>query len=443
MSIIIYTDKPEKRLEYISDFLFRVVLGGTCECTTDKMAFRQSDRAKINYSHRSFSVDCLVIPVHPFLAHRPLKNWGSESIIVDTLPALFPVAHSSADLEFDLFSMAFFLLSRYEEYLPFSADQHQRFPAKESIAYQKHFLHLPLIDLWAHRLKRLLVKRFPALSFAPPTYRFRPSIDIDMAWSFRYKGWLRSLGAVFRDAKAGRLSALRQRFDVLTNQQPDPFYTFDYMEKLHSRLQLKPLYFWLLGQYGPYDKNSDPENHHFRQLIRQQSQQTITTGIHPSYQSNAQPERIAEEKALLEDILGKSILHSRQHFLMLRFPDTYRHLLAAGIEEDFSMGYASAIGFRAGTAHPFHWYDLEKETVTSLLVHPFQLMDVSLQQYLGYSPEEALAAAGPLVEVCREVGGQFVSIWHNSSLTEDENWKGWRKVYEGLLALAVDAMPPP
>ena len=438
MSIIIYTDKPEKRLEYISDFLFRVVLGGGCECTTDEMVFRQSDQAKINYSHRSISVNCLVIPVHPFLAHHPLKTWKLEPFTVDSLPAFFPVDHSSADLNFDLFSMAFFLLSRYEEYLPFSVDQHQRFPAKESVAYQNHFLHLPLIDLWAQKLQELLLKRFPTLKFTPPTYRFQPSIDIDMAWSFRHKGWLRSLGAVVREAKKGNLSALRQRFAVLANQQPDPFYTFDYIEKLHIKLQLKPIYFWLLGQYGTYDKNSNPNNPHFRQLIRQQSQQAVITGIHPSYRSNTQPKRVAEEKQLLENITGKSVLHSRQHFLMLRLPDTYRQLLEAGIKEDFSMGYASAIGFRAGTAHPFQWYDLDKESPTSLRVHPFQLMDVSLQQYLGYSPEKALAAARPLVEACRQVRGQFVSIWHNSSFTEEGNWEGWRKVYEQLLALAAE-----
>ena len=438
MSIILYTDAPEKKLEYISDFLFRVVLGGICECTNDETAFRQSESAKINYSHRSIPVECLVIPVHPFLSHRSLKSWDLKPIKVGSLPAFFSVDHPSSDLSFDLFSMAFYLLSRYEEYLPFSADQHQRFPAKESIAYQQNFLQLPLIDLWALELHRLLKKKFPSLQLQPPSYRFRPTIDIDMAWSFRHKGWLRSLGAIVREGGKGNFAALRHRFAVLSKQQADPFFTFDYIEKLHLKLQLKPIYFWLLGQYGPYDKNSSPKNPNFRQLIQQQSQKAMITGIHPSYQSNQHPERVLEEKNLLEEITHQQIFCSRQHFLMLRLPTTYRQLINAGIQEDFSMGYASAIGFRAATAHPFHWYDLEKEEVTSLLVHPFQLMDVSLQQYLGYSPEEALAAARPLVELCQQVGGQFVSIWHNSSFTEEEGWKGWREVYERLLVLAVE-----
>jgi hypothetical protein len=116
-------------------------------------------------------------------------------------------------------------------------------------------------------------------------------------------------------------------------------------------------------------------------------------------------------------------------------PETYQSYVDAGIRYDYTMGYADEPGFRAGIARPFHFYDLLKEKRTALTVIPFQVMDGTLRQYLHLSPDAAMVVVRSLISATRRSGGLFVSVWHNTSLTETNGWEGWRKVFEETLAL--------
>ena len=73
------------------------------------------------------------------------KGISNQEIIFDywnKLPIFFNVKDSV--LPFDIFSASFYLVSRYEEYLPHIKDKYDRFDAKESIAYKNNFLQLYL-----------------------------------------------------------------------------------------------------------------------------------------------------------------------------------------------------------------------------------------------------------------------------------------------------------
>ena len=117
----------------------------------------------------------------------------------------------------------------------------------------------------------------------------------------------------------------------------------------------------------------------------------------------------------------------------MSLPDTYRRLIEEGILEDYSMGYASAAGFRAGTCRPFYFFDLELNTETALKIFPFQVMDRTLKDYMGLSEEEAYKIMRSLVDSVYEMGGTFVSIWHNEAFSDHGEWKGWREIYIRIL----------
>ena len=128
---------------------------------------------------------------------------------------------------------------------------------------------------------------------------------------------------------------------------------------------------------------------------------------------------------------------SRQHFLMLRFPETYRNLIANGISEDYTMGYADEVGFRASLCTPFYFYDLQKEEKTNLRIHPFAVMDATMNLYLKIKPAVALDYVRQLIDETKKVTGTFILLWHNESLSEVATWKGWKNVYEELIKEAV------
>ena len=129
---------------------------------------------------------------------------------------------------------------------------------------------------------------------------------------------------------------------------------------------------------------------------------------------------------------------SRQHYLIHAMPYTYRQLIKLGIKEDFTLGYSTHIGFRAGIASSFYWFDLTENIKTDLLLTPFCIMDITPMYYRSETPEIAKKTIESLLNKVQAVDGTFVSLWHNESLSETDRWKGWRSVYVHLNKLAND-----
>ena len=228
---------------------------------------------------------------------------------------------------------------------------------------------------------------------------------------------------------------LRDRLKALANLNEDPFDIFEYLKTKHKPCQLQPIFFFLLGDYDEYDKNIDPEHPKLQELIKD-LHLDYKIGIHPSYASNQDIWKVREEMKRLENITHRTPKISRQHYLKLHLPSTYQKLIKCGIEADYSMGYASTIGFRAGVACSFMWYDLEREERTNLRIHPFQLMDVTLKEYMNLSPQEASKEIEQIIQTTRHYGGTFISLWHNSSFSKIGDWEEWKVVYERLLIMA-------
>lgn len=434
MQILIYSSNSSSRLVYILDELFGSLLGVSYQLSHDYPYFlSQQDRPRLLYLNTppsDLSIPC--IPASNLLFESNIHQQNPKLGTWEGYPTLFATATPEKTLPFDLLSASFFLLSRYEEYLPVQRDQFDRFPAQESIAVKHRFLQQPLINQWVLAFAKWMQSFYPKLLFQLPSYQFLPTYDIDMAWAFLHKGWKRQLGALARSGINRQLKRFLLQIQVQLGFKQDPYYCFSYLDEIHQPYKQKPTFFFLLADHGPYDKNSSIHNSSFQQLIRKLSKQ-FSFGIHPSMQSNHSIDILKTELSRLQTITGSSVQKSRQHFLKLSFPTTYRNLLQIGISEDYSMGYADAIGFRASIASSFKWFDLEANEATDLKVIPFQVMDVSLRHYLELTPEEASAAIHQLITTCKSVGATFCSLWHNSSFAHFEGWSPWEVVYSQMI----------
>ena len=143
-------------------------------------------------------------------------------------------------------------------------------------------------------------------------------------------------------------------------------------------------------------------------------------------------------ESALEEIIGKSISKSRQHYLRLKFPKTYTRLIKAGIEEDYTLGYSAQPGFRGGICTPYCFYDLKHESVTNLKIIPFNIMDGTLRYYLQLPPEKAFVEIRKIMQEVKNVGGTFVSVWHNETVNDLGTWKGFREVFEQMNKLGFE-----
>jgi hypothetical protein len=459
--MLIFTEHNTPRLRYVLDFIFREGFGMDFRITGDPEEFRAEEGPKISYSDlRSGDPgtgypgtgdpdsgdpgtgDALRIPASGLLAETGVSAMDPGLNKNGSVPVLFTAGPDNpspnrtdnlqhpgnAGPDFDLFAAVFYMISRYEEYLPFEGDRYGRFPAGESLAGKHGFLEMPVVDLWLEDLRGKLKKRFRNLQLAPAAFQFQPTCDIDLPFAFLHRGMFRTLGAGIRAGLKNGPEQRQLRRQVLGGEAKDPFDTYSEMETIHSRHGVRPKIFFLTAKYGKYDKSISPKSAAFRELVKQ-SMNYADVGIHPSFRASDSPAELQREVRMLTGITEQKISRSRQHYLRFSLPGSYQDYLAAGIREEYSMGFASAAGFRAGTARPFFFYDLLKEEVTPLRVFPFQVMDRTLKDYMKLDPRQAMERILSLADAVRKTGGTFSSIWHNDAFSDYGEWNGWKDVY--------------
>lgn len=428
--VLIYTKVTSKRFLYVLQWLFDEQLQTDYKLTDDVQQWQAHKGIKVNYSGEDRGNEAIKIVPHPLLTQQDIRKqepginrWKHSTILFYNQPgALIP---------FDIFSAIFFLLTRYEEYLPHQTDKHGRFDHRQSIASQFSFLQQPVADEWIYHLKTILERKYN-ISLPERHFRYLPTYDIDIAWKYLYKGRKRTTGGYLKDFVTLRWNAVLERCMVLFGKKKDPFDCFDWLDNVHQTYHLNPVYFILLGQWAEYDKNADPNSAPMKELMAALSQK-YPTGIHPSYRSHEQQSILEDEIRTLSIATGREIRHSRQHYIKFSLPDTFRKLIDAGITDDYSMGYASCNGFRAGTSNAFPWYDITREETTSLRIHPFAFMEATSLFYERNNISETYQEWERLYHAVKKTGGTFISIWHNYILGTDRKTRGWRELYEKML----------
>ncbi len=431
--MLIYSPEISPRLTYVLNYLFKERFGINYTLESDIEKFKADKGLRLNYSSEPIENVFQILP-STLLFESGINELKPEVTYAHKTIHFF--ASDQGNLGFDIFSACFWMLTRYEEHQSFQADEHNRFTAKESLAYKYEFIKRPLVDEWLMEFKDSLTNYYGSLQFKNEQYSVLPTIDIDSPWCYKNKGIVRNIGGFFRDCLKVNLEEIPERLKVLLQFKEDAHFQFNWLNDLYKRLNLKPVYFILIGKYGKYDKTIDANNKQFKSFVSDLAR-NAELGIHPSYAASDNKEILLMEIAELNDISGKTISKSRQHFLKFSLPNYYEQLQEAGIMEDYSMGFADYIGFRAGTSRSFKFYNLNKDEETDLRIYPFSVMDVTLQQYMNKNPQEALVELEDIIENIKKVNGNFVSLWHNESLSERMEWKGWKEVYTEMLKIAL------
>lgn len=437
--LFVYTAKKSSRLQYTFDLMFRNLLGLEISYTDKADDFRNHVGPKLSYCDHQLADEPF------FFASRILFEKGIEDQQINVfewkgIPAFFGT-HPKYIIPFDLFAASFYLVSRYEEYLPHIKDSHMRFSPQQSLAYQKNFLHKPLVNIYAQELKEILQQHFPQLQFKDTHYRYISTFDIDSAYAYREKGIVRHMGSFAISSFQFNFRKIGERIRVLLGWEKDPYDTYEWQLEISKKYHLKTIYFFLVGDYGEFDKNIPlDDSRNFQALIKSIADYA-EVGVHPSYSSNSNTDQLRKEIRRLTKVLKRQVTKSRQHYLKVTFPETYRNLLENDITEDYSMGYASEIGFRASICTPFNFYDLDLDVSTKLSLVPFMLMDGTMKDYMKLNPQESIQRAKELIDEVKAVNGTFVTLWHNQSVNNKEEWEGWRDVYEQIVAYAVKDIP--
>jgi hypothetical protein len=425
--LLVYCHTITPRLQYIIDFFSKELFDEPIRLTADPAVFTASVDPRLNYSLHEFSEQELFIQSTSLLFETGIQEQPIQCFDVNFHRAFF---ETKGDFPFDIFAASFYLLSRYEEYLPHEKDIYGRFGHTNALAFREKFLNLPLVNIWLAEFKKVLQRKFPATRFRHGHFKCVLSYDVDMAYSYLHKGWVRTAGGFARNVMKGEWTLVKDRWQVLSGKKKDPYDCFEWLDALHLYCRVKPYFFFLVAKNtSRFDKNNSTRADIFRSLVEYYAS-SYKVGIHPSWQSGDDQKLLAEELEWLEVVTDKKITSSRQHYIRFTLPETYRDLIQAGIQKDFSMGYGSINGFRASVCSSFYWYDLQKETSTLLQVYPFCFMDANSYYEQTDTPQEAYNELLHYYELVKKLKGICITIWHNSFLGTDSRFEGWRSMFE-------------
>ena len=418
--VLVLVDDISARIQYTFDFIFK--MRGVEYILVESIdTFNDFQGAKLNYSKQKCS-DGISFTPSGLLNETGIWNGNLDKVKIESVDCL------SFNGNKDLVASVFYVLTRMEEYNCFSYDDHDRFPFSHSILKKYEWVEQAVCDRWASYIIVDLLK----VEVVKSKVEIIPTFDIDNTYAFKLKSGKRRALSKLKDVVKLDAKRITKRKSV-ENGEKDPYDTFDKIIEVGKQFSGVKV-FWLTASEGSKDRNVPIGNIQHRKLIKRVAQ-SVEVNIHPSYGSFLNASQVMSERDGLESITGSSIVRSRQHFLRFQLPKSYRDLIDAGIRNDYSMGFAENVGFRSGTARAHNWFDLERNEVTELTLHPFAYMDGTLLEYMSLTPEESKRRIQKLYAEIQNFGGDFIFLWHNETIGEYGKWKGWSQVLDFTLNL--------
>ncbi|HSI70118.1 MAG TPA: polysaccharide deacetylase family protein [Gillisia sp.] len=409
---MIYTPRVTSRVMYVFKHLCTHLLGLDLKFTTKIEEFIAHQGVKFSYGKKRLGNELFIQNVELLLEQGlsdpeiKVQNWEGTK-------CFFAVSENS-DLPFDIFAASFFMLSRYEEYLPHVKDDFGRFPASESLASKKGFHTQPVVEIWAYKFRELLESKFENISFKERSFHTRSIISVSHVFNFKNKGFLRSIAGTVSDIFNLKFYRVTDRFKVLLRLRQDPYNVFDDLIAFIKKYKVDMVFMFQLSDYNAYDKNINYNRLNYRSIIKYVADYS-QVGLRLGHFAITEQEVLKKEKKRFENIIHGPLQNVINTKYNLMLPVNYGYLNELEIPNDYSMGYPESIGFRAGTSDPFLFYDINMEVTTPLTIHPYVFHS---QTCHNLEAGEVQSEVAGIIKELKKVDGRFVGIFKNRDFSE-------------------------
>lgn len=362
----------------------------------------------------------------------------SSSILESKIPRYFKDSGINSienlntyEIPIDIFGICFYLLSRMEEHEYKVLDQHGRFSALSSRNYSLGVLNRPIVDELTELLWNAISSRWPQLARKKQSFSIELSHDVDHPSRYKFCNLKLLFKRVAKDIFYNRKSkscfsglVSRVRLDS-SIAYDDPYYNFDWIMDQSENRGLKSTFFYMCGGSHPlYDSGYDIFSPELKNIIDNIDARGHKSGIHPSYQCFDDRKTLNKELIKWHSIIAKySLRHakpiSRMHYLRFSTEITPALLEVLGVTDDYTMGYADHIGFRAGTCRPYNFFDISLRRELKLVINPLCAMEGTVLNYMQQEHDVAYESFMDIKRACMRVNGNFSLLWHNSELVTD------------------------
>lgn len=339
--------------------------------------------------------------------------------------------NNSSRIPFDIFAASFYCLSRYEEYLPHLKDEDNRYPAVASWLTTADCLEIPLVDAWAAAFLKELQREFPDLTLSEKEIDspIRPFFTITSPFKYLYKPSLTKLGQWLQSVWQLNLWDALEQCLVELRLLRDPFDTYDQMIPVLSKGKVKPAFYFLFAQ-KPYEGIATAIYNTKLQALIKGVSDDFPVSVLLSHHAQQGAEELAYELNNVKQLIHRPILRARFHRGIGTLAEGYAKLLEQEVHHDLSMGYEEEIGYRASTAVPFYYYDLENEYQTPLLLHPIVATEKGLRMLTSKGAFDKLEK---LLEAHPTPTGKQRVAFSNTIWQDEESNQSWRQRFLNYL----------
>lgn len=385
------------------------------------------------------------LPLKRINIKKFFPNYEGESVMPliysDNHETPFQINEAYININFDILGSCFFMLTRYEEYVIKKRDSLDRFSCSDSLSYKENIIERPIVNEYVELLWHILHKINPFIKRKKRIFNLVLTHDIDKPFGMMYdsnKQILRHFAGDLLIRKDFKLFFKRfQEVFLLKFKQKKyigiKLKTYDYIFHISKKYNYKNYFFFMNSKKSWFDGNYKVDEPYVIELIRDIIKKGHYVGLHPSFNSYKNKNELNNEvehfnKILLCNNLPK-ITGARQHYLRWSNPITWRIYEKENLLYDSSLTFHDHAGFRCGTCYEFSTFDLEERKHMKLKEKPLIVMDTTLIEYMKLNNNEIVEYIMYLFKVCKFYNGDFVILWHNTTLDDSNN----RKIYTELL----------
>jgi peptidoglycan/xylan/chitin deacetylase (PgdA/CDA1 family) len=175
---------------------------------------------------------------------------------------------------------------------------------------------------------------------------------------------------------------------------------------------------------GRYDITDDE----IVDIIRAIDHRGWEVGLHGSYESYRDINRLQYEKQTLEDLLGREVIGGRQHYLNLKQPKTWEYHRDIGLWYDSSLGSSENYGFHHGY-QPIRPFD------DKFVIFPLTLMECAIMK-TSDSIDQVKSECHYLLKEAKENNAVMTVLWHPRFFSSE--FSNHREVYVDLVETAKE-----
>ncbi|MCJ7497275.1 MAG: polysaccharide deacetylase family protein [candidate division Zixibacteria bacterium] len=345
----------------------------------------------------------------------------------------------------DLFASSFYFVSLQEEIQSGKRDKHNRFRAEYSFREKEGLIDYPLVNRYFKILFDLIQKRFlnrdlPLIrkSFWPGSAPLAVVLTHDVDIIEKWVGYAFFRGfQLLSKMRVGSFFILIKKIIGCILKGKNPALSFDSIIEKERESGFSSTFFFLCGKPSlkslleldiTYDLTRPKNGEILKKIISENRE----VGLHGSYHSFSDLNRMGKEKNILKDVSGRNVTGIRQHYLRFNFPQTLYLQESLNFSYDCSLGYPDASGFRSGLGFPFYLYDDSTEKVIKVLELNTTIMD---QTYVKYKKHDLSQMKKEIIEILTKVeecGGMVNLLWHTNTVDEFAFF-GFMNLYDEIL----------